>query len=218
MRYIGVLKIDLKLEKLYNATDNLIKQQFYIGGSDTIIGRTPDVSLKIRNSGLIVKRFKDIFIRNLHLFLEQKYLKFFDPFKDIKGLDENYLQEIYQEIQIRLTALHGTKFDIVILYTIVLSVLISSIRNINFNDSVKEIIKRVKQKSNNLKDNQIQLELDKLFMKNNKNISILYNISYLDALAESFNFNKVARTCKIQKGKYINRIVNLILDSRNFKN
>ncbi len=214
MRYLPVLKKDMKLEKLFNATDNLIEQQFYLSGRDTIIGRTPEVSLKIRNSGLIVKKFKDLFIKNIQLFLEQKYLKFFNPFKDIKGLDENHLQEIYQEIQIRLTALDGTKLDDVIRYTIVLSVLISSIRNINFNDSVKEIIKRVKQKSNNMNNNQIQIELDKLFMKNNNNISILYNISYLDALAESFNFNKVARTCKIQKGKYINRIVNLILDSK----
>ncbi|MFX1269111.1 MAG: hypothetical protein ACFFAK_14220 [Promethearchaeota archaeon] len=213
---MSVLKKDMNLKKLYNATDNLIEQQFYLGGSDTIIGRTSEVSLKIKNSGLIVKRFKDLFIKNIHLFLEQKYLKFFNPFKDIKGLDENHLQEIYQEIQLRLTALHDTKFDVVILYTIVLSALISSIRNINFNDSIKEIIKRVKQKSDRMNNNQIQVELDKLFMKNNKNVSILYNISYLDALAESFNFNKVARTCKIQKGKYINRIVNLILNSRYF--
>ncbi|MFW9946644.1 MAG: hypothetical protein ACFFDX_07415 [Candidatus Odinarchaeota archaeon] len=211
---MSVLKKDLKLEKLFNATDNLIEQQFYLRGRDTIIGRTPEVSLKIRNSGLIVKKFKDLFIKNIHLFLEQKYLKFFNPFKDIKGLDENHLLEIYQEIQLRLTALHGTKFDDVIRYTIVLSVLISSIRNISFNDCIEEIIKRAKQKSNNMNHNQIQIELDKLFMKNNKNVSILYNISYLDALAESFNFNKVARTCKIQKGKYINRIVNLILDSK----
>ncbi|MFX1359231.1 MAG: hypothetical protein ACFE8T_02685 [Promethearchaeota archaeon] len=213
---MSVLKKDMNLKKLYNATDNLIEQQFYLGGSDTIIGRTSEVSLKIKNSGLIVKRFKDLFIKNIHLFLEQKYLKFFNPFKDIKGLDENHLQEIYQEIQLRLTALQDTKFDVVILYTIVLSALISSIRNINFNDSIKEIIKRVKQKSDRMNNNQIQVELDKLFMKNNKNVSILYNISYLDALAESFNFNKVARTCKIQKGKYINRIVNLILNSRYF--
>ncbi|MFX0070608.1 MAG: hypothetical protein ACFFAO_05895 [Candidatus Hermodarchaeota archaeon] len=52
-------------------------------------------------------------------------------------------------------------------------------------------------------------------MLNNDNISILYNISYLNALAESFNYNKVAHICKIQKGKYINRVVELILSSLN---
>lgn len=204
----------MTLKNLYNATDNLIEQQFYVSGTDTIIGRTPDVSLKIRKSGLVIKRFKDLFNNNLHLFLEGNYLKFFKPFKEIKGLDENYLQEIYQDIQIRLTALHDTKFDFIILYTIVLSSLISSIRDLHFNNSLKEIIKRVKQKCKSINQTQIQLELDKLFMHNNRNISILYNISYLDALAESFNFKKVARTCKIQKGKFINGIVKLILSSK----
>jgi len=41
----------LKLEQLYNATDNLIEQQFYLRGTDTIIGRTPEISIKIKNSG-----------------------------------------------------------------------------------------------------------------------------------------------------------------------
>lgn len=172
------------------------------------------MSVKIRNSGLIVKKFKDLFKKNLNLFLKGEYLKFFDPFKKIKGLDENFLQEIYQDIQIRLTALHDTDYDIVLLYTIVLSSLVSSIREIHFSISLDEIMNRIKRRSNELKENQIKLELDKLFMQNNENLSILYNLSYLDALAESFNFKKVARTCKIQKGKFINRIVKIILYSK----
>ena len=102
-----------------------------------------------------------------------------------------------------------------ILYTLVLNSLISNIRNLHFNNSIDEINKRIKKKRNILSDDQIQKEMDKLFMRNNDNISILYNISYLDALAESFNYKKVARICKIQKGKYINRVVDLITSSNN---
>ena len=207
--------INTNLKRLYNATDNLIKQQFYLSGSDTIIGRTPEISIKIKSSGLIVKRFKDLFNDNIQFFLEGNYMSFFQPFKIIKGIDDNYIREIYQDIQIKLTAMHGTDFDVVILYTIVLSSLITSIRDIHFNKSVQEVIRRVGKKSDKLSQKQIQIELDKLYMHNNKNVSILYNISYLDALAESFHFMKTARTCKIQKSKYINRIVNLILFSKN---
>lgn len=207
--------ISTNLKHLYKVTDNLIKQQFYLSGSDTIIGRTPEISIKIKNSGLIVKRFKDLFNDNIQLFLEGNYMSFFQPFKIIKGIDDNYIREIYQDIQIKLTAMHGTNFDVVILYTIVLSSLITSIREIHFNESVRKVIRSVRNKTDKLNQKQIQSELDKLFMRNNKNVSILYNISYLDALAESFNFMKTARTCKIQKSKYINRIVNLILFSKN---
>ncbi len=48
-------------------------------------------------------------------------------------------------------------------------------------------------------------------MLNDDNISILYNISYLETLAESFNYKKVAKVCKIQISRYINRIVKLVI-------
>ncbi len=203
------------MNQLLEATDNLINQQFYKAKSDIIIGRTPEVSLKISNSGQIIRKFKDLFNQNLHLFLEGKYLKFLNLFKKIKGMDENYIREIYQDLQLKFETLRDAEnINTVILYSLVLNSLISSIRDINFGESIKEIKHRIKNKSR-ISDNKIQEELDKLFMKNDDNVSILYNISYLDTLAESFNYKKVAHICKIQKGKYINRIVNLILSSNN---
>ena len=210
---LGVFTIDANLKRLYNATDNLIKQQFYKSGSDTIIGRTPEISIKIKNSGQIVKKYENLFNQNMHLFLEGDYMKFFTPFKRIKGVDENHLREIYQDIQIKLAAMHGTEFDTVIMYTIVVSSLTTSIREIQFNESVQEIIVRARKKTKAINVKQIKKELEKLFMRNDKNVSILYNISYLNALAESFNFTKTARICKIQRSKLINHIVNSILFS-----
>ncbi|GAG85496.1 unnamed protein product [marine sediment metagenome] len=196
-----------QLKRLYDATDNLIKQQFYKSGSDTIIGRTPEVSIKIKNSGQIIKKYKNLFNQNMRFFLEGDYMKFFTPFKIIKGVDENHISEIYQDIQIKLAAMHGTEFNVVLMYTIVVSSLTTSIRDIQFNESIQDITVRTKKKASTITDKQIQKELEKLFMRNDKNISILYNISYLYALAESFNFMKTARICKIQRSKYINRIV-----------
>jgi hypothetical protein len=140
-------------------------------------------------------------------------MKFFVPFKRIKGVDENHLREIYQDIQIKLAAMHGTDFDTVIMYTIVVSSLTTSIREIQFNDSIQEIIVRAREKTSSISVKQVEKELEKLFMWNDKNVSILYNISYLAALAESFNFMKTARICKIQRTKHINNIVNSILFS-----
>lgn len=206
-----------ELERLYNATDNLVNQQFYDGGGDTIMGRTPKVSLKIRASGQIVQKFKDLFNQNLDLFLEGNYLQFLSLFKKIKGLNDDTIKEIYDELKEKLEILKANAADkeIVILYTIVLSALISKIRDLHFNHSIDEIKKRIRSKSSSTKDDEIQQVLNNLFMRNNDNISILYNLSYLDALASSFNYKKVAHVCKIQKGKYINRVVNLILASIN---
>jgi hypothetical protein len=202
------------MNQLIDATSNLIEQQFKVPGKDIIIGRTPEVSVKISNSGQIIKKFKDLFNSNLQLFIDGKYLQFLKLFKIIKGVDENYINEIYQDLELKLENLRDTEnISIVVLYAIVLNSLISSIRDLNFTETIKEIKKRVKNKVPK-DDSQIQEELDKLFMVNDDNVSILYNISYLDTLAESFNYRKVAHICKIQKGKYINRIVNIIVSSK----
>ena len=203
------------MSQLHEATSNLIEQQFYKSGHDIIIGRTPEISLKISNSGQIIKKFKDLFNNNIHLFLEGKYLKFLTLFKKIKGMDENYIHEIYQDLQLKFETLKEVdNMNTVVVYTMVLNSLISSIRDLNFEKTIKEIKKRIKKKTI-IRENKIQHELDKLFMRNNENVSILYNISYLDTLAESFNYKKVAHICKIQKSKYINRIVNLIISLKN---
>jgi len=207
--------IGMILEQLYDATNNLINQQFYKDGFDIIIGRTPEVSVKISNSGQIIRKFKDLFNSNIQLFLEGEYLQFLNLFKKIKGVDENNINEIYQDLQLKFHNLKDIKnIDIIVLYALVLNSLISSIRDINFNDALTEINRRVKQKRR-INNNKIQQELDMLFMRNDDNVSILYNLSYLDTLAESFNYRKVAHICKIQKSKYINRIVNIILNLNN---
>ncbi len=209
--------MDPEIERLYNATDNLVNQQFYEEGSDTIIGRTPKVSVKIKQSGQIIKKFKDLFNENLNSFLEGNYLNFLRHFKRIKGLDDDQIKEIYDELKNKLEVLKENAADeeLVILYTIVLSGIISKIRDLHFNNAIDEVKKRAKAKSKAVSDNNIQKVLNNLFMRNNDNISLLYNLSYLDALASSFNYKKVSRVTKIQKGKYINRIVNLILSSIN---
>ena len=186
-----------------------------MGGQDLIIGRTPEVSLKISKSGQIIRKFKDLFNQNLELFIEGKYLEFLRLFKKIKGLDENYIREIYQDLQLKFETLkEAENLNIVTLYSLVLNSLISSIRDLNFGESIREIKKRVLKKSK-ISEDELQNAIDILFMRNDKNISILYNISYLDILAESFNYKKVARICKIQKTKFINRIVKLIISLNN---
>ena len=203
------------IQQLYDATDNLINQQFYLDGHDIIIGRTPEVSVKISNSGKIIGKFKDLFNQNIQLFLEGKYLQFLKLFRKIKGVDENYINEIYQDLELKFQNLSDTEnINTIVTYAIVLNSLISSIRDINFRNTVTEIKRRIKIKVF-MSEREIQEGLDMLFMRNDANVSILYNISYLDTLAESFNYRKVAHICKIQKSKFMNRIVNLIIETNN---
>ena len=179
-------------------------------GRDVILGRTPDISLKIRNSGKVIGRFKKLFLKSIPLFLEQNYLGFFEPFKIIKGIDDNYIKEIYQDIQIRFATMDSTDFDVTILYTVALSSFLSTIREIHFNETINSLTNSLIEETSGLTKHKIQMELDKLFMKNNPNISILYNLSFIGILAESFNFNSVSHKVKLEKIKYCTNVKNII--------
>lgn len=199
---------------LHNATDNLVNQQFYLPGRDIIIGRTPEIQVKIQYSGQIIAKFKDLFNNNLHLFLNKDYMEFLQNFKKICGVTETLIQEIYEELKVKLEQLEANLDDsddsIVVMYTIVLSAIITKIRQVHFEESVEEIRKKIKKQNSALKKEEIEEELTQLFMRNNKNISILYNLSYLHALAKTFNYQKVKRVCSIQRTKFINNTVKLI--------
>lgn len=200
------------ISQLHEATENLINQQFYQQGTDTIIGRTSEVHLKIRYSGQVISKFKKRFNDHLDLFLDNKYQEFIFLFEDIGGMTKNDLMEMHQDMELKLEALRGAELETVVLYTIVLSSIVTQIRDYNFQNTVAEIKKRIKEKAEGkISEDIIQDHLNNLYMRNHPNVSILYNIAYLDALAESFNYSKVARVCKIQKSKYINYIVDGVL-------
>ena len=203
------MSLNAEKKRLVDATSNLVHQQFYKDGQDIIIGRTPEIKVKISKSGQIIKKFRDLFNDNLHYFLEGNYKKFLLPFKKIKGINEETIHQIHDDLKNKLEHFQDENSETgnVILYTLVLSSLISRIRDIHFNESIEEVRKRISKKASKLNEDEIQEALDNLFMRNNENISILYNISYLCALAESFNYKKVAHICNIQKSKFINRIV-----------
>ncbi|MFX0070609.1 MAG: hypothetical protein ACFFAO_05900 [Candidatus Hermodarchaeota archaeon] len=147
-------------QRLHDATDNLVTQQFYKNGHDTIIGRTPNVKLKISKSGQIVKKFKDLFNENLKHFLDGNYKNFLSPFKKIKGINEEVIQQIQKDLEQKLNLFNDSDSDLgnVVLYTLVLSALISRIRDIHFNKSIEEIKKRIKKKLSftNQTDDDIQ--------------------------------------------------------------
>ncbi len=200
------------IEKLINATDNLVTQQFYAAGTDTILGRTPDIYVKIKYSGQIVKKFKDLFNTNLNLFLEGKYYEFLLPLTKIKGIDEHQVKKLHKSIENKLAKLKKSlgEFDDLLLYTIILSDSISKIRDLHFENSIDELLSRAQAKYPHLTINEIQDILNEFFQRNDSNISILYNLSYLNALAESFSYRQTAKISKILRTKYMNVIISNI--------
>jgi hypothetical protein len=192
----------------------LVHQQFYLDGKDIIMGRTPEIQVKIQYSGQIISKFKDLFNENIELFMNKQYLKFLNKFEKIQGITQSLIKEINYELEQKIESLEQnldySRENSVIFYTILLNTLISKIREVHFQNSLKTIYRKLKQYKSSIKRTEIKNELNNLFMRNNENVSILYNISYLHALAKTFNYKQVRRVCSIQRTKYINRTIRLI--------
>lgn len=207
------------ITRLYDATDNLVDQQFYLGGKDVIIGRTPEIQVKIRHSGQIISKFKDLFKENIKLFLNKNYRSFLNNFMRVNGINESLIKEIHKQLQIKLEQLENnldnSEDSLIVIYTIVLSAIITKIREIHFEEALDNIREKITNQNSSVKKKQIDKELTNLFMRNNENISILYNLSYLHALAKTFNYRKVKRVCSIQRTKFINNSVDLIKERIN---
>ena len=209
--------MSFNLNLLYIATDNLIDQQFYLNGQDTIIGRTYDISLHIKHSGIIIRKFKDLINQNIYQFLEDDYYSFLLNLTKIKGITIEDIYTVHEKLIKKLEILKENvdNLDDITTYSIVLGYIISKIRDFHFQHTIDAIFAKIKLKPHGLSNLKIKENLEKLFMLNDKNISILYNIGYLEALADSFNFKKVARVCRMLKGKYINRVIEIILNPNN---
>lgn len=202
------------ISRLHNATDNLVDQQFYLGGRDIIIGRSPEIFLKIKFSGQIIAKFKELFNANLDLFLNEKYLQFIEKFAQIDGITKELIDETFKDLGKKLKNLEGNIDDsedsTVILYTMLLSSIITKIREIKFEEVKKIIYRKLHEKNSSIKDSDIRNELNKLYQRNDRRISILYNISYMQILAKTFNYKQVEKVCNIQQTKFINKIVKFI--------
>lgn len=202
------------VDDLNNATDHLVHQQFYLDGRDIIIGRTPEIQVKVQYSGQIISKFKDLFIENIELFMNKEYLKFLKKFEKVQGITKSLIKEIYHELKQKIESLEEninySQENSVIFYSILLNTLITKIREVHFQNSLKIVYRKLKIHKSSVKKSEIKSELNNLFMRNNENISILYNISYLHALAQTFNYKQVIRVCSIQRTKYINRTIKLI--------
>lgn len=193
----------------------MVHQQFYLDGKDIIMGRTPEIQVKIQYSGQIISKFKDLLNENIDLFMNKKYLKFLKKFEKIQGMTQSLIKEIYSELKRKIESieqnLEYSRENSVIFYTILLNTLITNIREVHFQNSLKIIYRKLNQHKSSVKRSEIKNELNNLFMRNNENVSILYNISYLHALANTFNYKQVRRVCSIQRTKYINRTIRLIV-------
>lgn len=189
--------------------DYLIRQQFSVGG-DVITDRMKKQRVQVRYAGRIIQGFFELLTENIQDILTGNCEKYLGNVCGALNIDAKKILQAYLN---RTAVLEAEDKTPPIIITSLLGELLGNIRERAFNETLQEIKTRLKKRrgGSNGDDQLEEVNLDdriaELFQRNDENISLLYNLSFLEFIAITIHSEKVKRTAKILLGKYINRVV-----------
>jgi len=189
--------------------DYLVRGQFSKGG-DFITDRMKKQRVQVRYAGRIIQGFIDLLAENIQDILTGAYEKYLVNLCSALNIDSEKILQAYLK---KSAVLEAADMTPPIVVTSLLGELLGTIRERAFNETLQEIKNRFKKRRGDLdreegiSDVKVDDRIAELFQRNDDNISLLYNLSFLEFLAGTIHSPKVKRTTKILLGKYINRVV-----------
>ncbi len=197
-----------EIEKLIKA---LINQQFH-DGNEIIYGRTKEVSVKIPRSGLAINKLYAKMLSILHYFNEKNYLKYVKEFNEnVLPIDADRVYTKFRNTYDNAAALEEP--DPFLIGSMLFSEILESCREKVFNKFLDEMRNEIiESKKNPINDPAIVNEkLKLLYSRNDKDISITYNLVFLKMLADSFDFEDISKRVQGEIKKRKKRIMRKII-------
>ncbi|HUX98968.1 MAG TPA: hypothetical protein VMV49_05405 [Candidatus Deferrimicrobium sp.] len=187
----------------------LVRQQFNPRG-DIITDRMKGKKVHIQTAGQAIKKFIELLLKDSSDVLEANYKTYLKKLSKEFHIDLDEVQNNFSE---RLSRLEGEANDLPIIATLLFGELLGNIRERVFNQILTEIKNRlienlkIKDGSKAKFEENFKTQTCDLFQRNNENISLLYNLCFLEFIAETVHSYKLSRVLKILLGKYMNRVV-----------
>jgi hypothetical protein len=190
----------------------LVKQQFVRKG-DIITDRMKIQDVKIVGSGRIINKFLDLLFKNIPDLTEGNYEDYLTKICSACNIE---VGGMFQAFSRRVSILNPEDQIPPLMLSTLMGEFLGTIREVAFSGTLMEIKNRVLRKLK-LADNA-KLEFEKEFAenvgnlheRNEVNLSLLYNLCFLEFLADLMHSPKVKKTSRIQLGKYMNRVVELL--------
>jgi len=188
----------------------LVRQQFAREG-DVITDSTKSQEVHIKGSSRVINRFIKILTENLPDFIAGNYEQYLKKICNYSQLNE--ADEIFQAFSAKIGILEPEDMIPPLILTSLMGEFLGKIREKAFKQTLAEIKRRTKVQLKITDENDFEIErtidekIRDLFQRNESNISLLYNLCFLEYLAILANSPKVQRTARILLGKYMNQVV-----------
>lgn len=204
-------ELNTEIEKLIKT---LINQQFH-DGNETIYGRTKEVSVKIPRSGLAINKLYAKMLSILSYFNEKNYLKYVKEFNEsVLPIDADRVYTKFRNTYDNAAALEEP--EPFLIASMLFSEILENCREKVFNKFLDEIRNEIiESKKNPINDpTVINEKLKSLYSRNDKDISLTYNLVFLKMLADSFEFEDVAKQTLKEIKKRKKRIIKKIIKNK----
>lgn len=184
--------------------ENAVFQQLFLG-SNRIMGKNPDNTMQLTGIGQILRRFISDIKSQLDLLKTKRLQDFLDYFEKRFNLS---LKDVKERVELNFEGMGDLEGQETVVLYMVLTKLLEHLRENAYrmwgNDAIKETYESV---SGHKYDDKIAEKVQNMAALNEENISLLYNLSFLAFLCDSYNNKKMIITLKRLVSTRVNRIV-----------
>jgi len=201
-----IIVSEAEIEK--SMLENAVFQQLFLG-SNRIMGKNPDNPMQLTGIGQILRRFIADLKSQLDLLKNQKLGEFLQYFEQRFNLS---LKDVKERIELNFEGMGNLEGQETVVLYMVLTKLLEHLRETGYRTWGANMIKETYEQMSGKKFTQpIADKVQNLAALNEENISLLYNLSFLAFLCDSYNNKKMIVTLKRLVSIRINRIVEKLM-------
>lgn len=194
-------------EELDELLEKAVFQQLFLG-KDQIMGRMPQNTMHLKDIGTLITLFIEDIKKNLNLVNKDNLETFIQYFEKMFGFNLDETRERLQNNFAEMDDLTGQ--EIMVLY-MVLTKLLENIRELSyFKNGLDKIKEAYLENYNKEIDNSTIEKMQTLGATGDKDISLLYNLCFLQLLANSYQIASISTNLKRQITIKINSILKKI--------
>ncbi len=190
--------------------ENAVYQQLFLGGK-RIMGKNPENTMQLTGVDDILTKFIGDLRKSLPLLSNFKVHEFISHFAQLFSIDLSSTEERIQTNFEGMGGIDQLKGQETILYYMVMTKLLESLRENAYKQWGFERIKESYEKQTNHEfSKEIHQKIQNLAALNESNISLLYNLCFILLLTTAYEKNKFSTTLKRLTTVRINKIIDKI--------
>jgi len=201
-------------DKIYDEMiEKAVYQQLFLG-KDRIMGRMPETTMQFKNVEKLLTNFINSLSTKLNELDFNNIEEIIKYFENIFNLD---LNESRERIKNNINEIDDISNQEILIFYMILTKILENIREqAYYNFGINVLIEKYEQITNFKFNDEVKQKIQKMSALGDKDISLLYNLCFIQLLAQVYKEQNILTNAKRQISKKITLIIKNI-NSSNYK-